>query len=182
MSPNPTSVISVQVPAHSHQRPRLWKGRRATKLKSSSLVASLRHLRLLAPALSASWRTDPMACIPSHLARGCLQSPPRGCCRWGWGGGSEERAGPGGRASRGRARSAPGGGGPAPRVVGLRTERGQSPLTHRGPLRGHGKCLGGDAGRHGSGAVALARSLVLRLLKLAMGRTPARETPAIGCH
>lgn len=34
------------------------------------------------------------------------------------------------RASRGRARSASGGGGPDPGVVGLRTERGQIPLTH----------------------------------------------------
>lgn len=40
-------MISVQVPAHSHPLPRLWKGRRATKLKSSFLVASLRLLRLL---------------------------------------------------------------------------------------------------------------------------------------
>ncbi|KAM7327748.1 hypothetical protein ACRRTK_014115 [Alexandromys fortis] len=56
------------------------------------------------------------------------------------------------------------------------------PPTHRGALRGRGECLGGDAGGRGGSAVALARSLVLRLLKLAMGRTPALETPAIGCH
>lgn len=36
-----------------------------------------------------------MARIPSHLAQGCLQSPPRGCRRWGWGGGTAKRAGPG---------------------------------------------------------------------------------------
>lgn len=174
--------MRVQVPAHSHRPLGLCRSRRAAKLKSSDLLASQRHLRLLAPTLHRGaeppppppQQEPPGARMPAVPAVGMLSVR---LGRWRRGEGGPRGPGfPGEGSARSRRRWPEPGSGKTP------DRAWPDPPTHRGALRGRGECLGRDAGGRGGSAVALARSVVLRLLKLAMGRTPAQETPAIGCH